>query len=314
MDSPHLFGQIDTVKGYILNAMPHLCVCWMQSRMKTKIVYSEKCLGYGTWHIEGPQRIKIAHDILKEKGYEFVEPQPATEDQILSVHDIEYVWNLKKGLVEDSDTPAYTNIFEFARLSVGGALLASQIGGFSITRPPGHHAGKYGPALGAYTRGFCYLNNIAIAVKELGKKALILDVDGHHGNGTQEIFFGDPNVAYVSLHQTPNYPGTGSVSEGNCINYALPANVGGKVYMETLSKALDQLDLGRFEVVAVSAGFDTHNGDLASLGLLGQDFFDLGKKIASLGLPAFWVLEGGYNGQNVGLDLDLMLRGYEENR
>ncbi len=142
--------------------------------MNTKIVYSEKCLGYGTWHIEGPQRVKIAHDVLAAKGYEFVEPIAATEEQILSVHDMEYVFNLKKGLVEDSDTPAYDKIFDFAQLSAGAALLASKIGGFSITRPPGHHVGKYGAALGVYTRGFCYLNNIAIAVKESGKKTLIL--------------------------------------------------------------------------------------------------------------------------------------------
>ncbi|MCW4000189.1 MAG: histone deacetylase [Candidatus Bathyarchaeota archaeon] len=282
--------------------------------MKTTIVYSEKCLAYGTWHIEGPQRVKVAHDILQEKGYEFVEPPPATEDQLLSVHDMEYLWNLKKGMVEDSDTPAYDKIFDYASLSVGGALLASKIGGFALTRPPGHHAGRYGAALGAYTRGFCYLNNVAVAVKELGKKALILDIDGHHGNGTQEIFLGDSDVAYVSLHQSPNYPGTGITIEQNCINFPLPATAGGKLYLETLDKALGLVDVGKFEVVAVSVGFDTHSGDLATLGLLGQDFYDIGKRIASLGLPAFWVLEGGYNGQNVGLDADLLIRGYEENR
>ena len=128
---------------------------------------------------------------------------------LLTVHDADYLWKLKKGLVEDADTPAYSNIFEYASLSVGGALLASQIGGFSLMRPPGHHVGRNGAALGVYTRGFCYLNNIAIAVKKLGKKTLILDIDGHHGNGTQEIFQGDDKVTYVSLHQSPNYPGTG---------------------------------------------------------------------------------------------------------
>jgi acetoin utilization deacetylase AcuC-like enzyme len=162
--------------------------------VKTKVVYSEKCLGYGTWHVEGPQRIKQAQEILHARGYEFVEPQSASEDDVLSIHDMEYVWNLKKGLVEDSDTPAYDRIFDFARLSVGGALLASKIGGFSLMRPPGHHVGRYGAALGVYTRGFCYLNNIAIAVKESKKQTLILDIDGHHGNGTQEIFQGDKQV------------------------------------------------------------------------------------------------------------------------
>ena len=110
--------------------------------MKTKIVYSEKCLGYGTWHVEGPQRVKAAHEILTSKGYEFVEPTPASDEELLAVHDADYLFNVKKGLVEDSDTPAYANIYEFARLSVGGALLASKINGFSLMRPPGHHVGR----------------------------------------------------------------------------------------------------------------------------------------------------------------------------
>jgi acetoin utilization deacetylase AcuC-like enzyme len=281
--------------------------------MRTKVVFSGKCLRYGTWHIEGPQRVKKAYDVLKPKGYEFLEPTLASEEDLLRVHDVDYIWNLKKGMVEDSDTPAYDNIYEFARLSVGGALLASKIHGFSLMRPPGHHVGRNGAALGARTRGFCYLNNIAIAVKELGKRALILDIDGHHGNGTQEIFQGDEKVVYVSLHQSPNYPGTGALTEGNCINFALPANIGGQRYLETLDKALGLVDLGRFEVVAVSCGFDTHLGDLASLGLIEKDYFEIGKRVALLGKPAFFVLEGGYMGEKVGLDIDSFLRGYEEN-
>ena len=281
--------------------------------MKTKIVYSEKCLGYGTWHIEGPQRVKGAHDILESKGREFVEPSPADDWELLGIHDADYLFNVKKGLVEDSDTPAYNNIYEFARLSAGSALLASKINGFSLMRPPGHHVGRNGAALGAYTRGFCYLNNIAIAVKESGKHTLILDIDGHHGNGTQEIFQGDPKVSYVSLHQSPNYPGTGNFTEGNCINFALPGDLGGKRYLETLDKALSMVDLAKFEAVAVSAGFDTHQGDLATLGLVEQDYFEIGKKVAQLKKPAFFVLEGGYVGEKVGLDIDSLLRGYEGN-
>jgi acetoin utilization deacetylase AcuC-like enzyme len=286
----------------------------MQTAMKTKVVYSEKCLGYGTWHIEGPQRVKTAHDILKGKGYEFLKPTPASEECLLTVHDADYLFNLKKGLVEDADTPAYDNIYEFARLSVGGALLASKISGFSLMRPPGHHVGRNGAALGALSRGFCYLNNIAIAVKELSKKTLILDIDGHHGNGTQEIFQGDKHVVYLSLHQSPNYPGTGSFTEGNCINFALPADFGGKRYLETLDRALAGLDLDKFEQVAVSCGFDTHMGDLATLGLVEQDYFEIGKRVGKLGKPAFFVLEGGYVGEKVGLDIDMFLRGFEENR
>ncbi len=281
--------------------------------MKTKIVYSEKCLGYGTWHIEGPQRVKGAHDILLNKGYGFAEPTPANDDEFLSVHDADYLFNVKKGLVADSDTPAYANIYEFARLSVGGAILASKINGFSLMRPPGHHVGRSGAALGVHTRGFCYLNNIAIAVKESGKRTLILDIDGHHGNGTQEIFQGDEKVVYLSLHQSPNYPGTGDFTEGNCINFALAGNLGGKRYLETLDRALGMVDVSKFEAVAVSAGFDTHDGDLATLGLVEQDYFEIGKRVGLLKKPAFFVLEGGYVGEKVGLDIDSFLRGYEEN-
>ena len=280
--------------------------------MKTKIVFSEKCLRYGTWHVEGPQRVKLAHEFLQEKGYEFVEPEPAEEDDLLRVHDGDYLWNLRKGLVEDSDTPAYDNIYEFARLSAGGALLAAKVGGFSLMRPPGHHTGVFGSALGVYTRGFCYLNNIAIAVKALGKAALILDVDGHHGNGTQEVFQGDSRMVYVSLHRHPHYPGTGFRSEGNCLNFPLPADVGEKAYLETFDRALGLVgDVGRFGVVAVSAGFDTYKGDLASLGLTEKSYVEIGKRIGALGKPTFFVLEGGYMGEKVGKGIDQLLKGYE---
>jgi len=281
--------------------------------MKTKIIFSEKCLGYGTWHIEGPQRIRIANEILRKKGYDYVEPSPASEEDLLKVHDPEYIWNLKKGLVEDVDTPAYDNIYEYARLSAGGALLAAKINGFSIMRPPGHHAGKNGAALGVHTRGFCYLNNVAIAVKSLNKTALILDVDGHHGNGTQEIFQDEAKVVYVSLHRFPHYPGTGVRSEGNCFNFPLPADCGEKKYLETLDQALNAIDGKTFEVVAVSVGFDTHSGDLASLGLTENSYLEIGKRIAAIEKPTFFVLEGGYMGEANGKDIDSFLKGYEEN-
>jgi acetoin utilization deacetylase AcuC-like enzyme len=298
--------------GCILTWKASLIYVWMQSAMDTKIVFSEKCLGYGAWHIEGPQRVKMAHEILKEKGYEFLEPKPVSEEDLLKVHDAEYIWNLKKGLVEDPDTPAYDNIYEYARLSAGSALLAAKINGFSLTRPPGHHAGKNGAALGIYTRGFCYLNNIAIAVKSLNKPALILDVDGHHGNGTQEIFQGDKKVVYVSLHRYPHYPGTGAFSEGNCLNFPLPADCGETAYLKTFDQALGMVDVGRFEVVAVSAGFDTHLSDLASLGLTENSYREIGKRIAALKKPAFFVLEGGYIGEKNGKDIDQLLEGFEE--
>ena len=281
--------------------------------MKTKIVFSEKCLNYGGWHIEGPQRVKMAHEFLKEKNYEFLEPTPASEDDILRVHDADYVWKLKKGLVEDPDTPAYADIYEYARLSAGGALLAAEVNGFSLMRPPGHHVGRSGAALGVYTRGFCYVNNVAVTVKALGKAVLILDVDGHHGNGTQEIFQGDENVVYVSLHRYPFYPGTGGFSEANCLNFPLPADCGEQRYLETLDKALGMVDGSKFDIVAVSVGFDAHDKDLASLGLTENSYREIGKRIGMLKKPAFFILEGGYMGEQNGRDIDQLLIGYEEN-
>lgn len=280
--------------------------------MKTKIVFSEKCLGYGSWHVEGPQRVKLARDILKEKGYEFLEPAPISDEDLLKVHDPEYLWNLKKGLVEDPDTPAYDNIYEIARLSAGGALLAAETQGFSIMRPPGHHAGRNGSALGVYTRGFCYLNNIAVAVKNLDKPTLILDVDGHHGNGTQEIFQGDERVTYVSIHRYPHYPGTGLTSEGNCFNFPLPADCGEQIFLNSLDQALNAVSTKGFEVVAVSAGFDAYKGDLASLGLTENSYREMGKRIGLLKRPTFFVLEGGYNGEKNGNCIDQLLKSYEE--
>jgi acetoin utilization deacetylase AcuC-like enzyme len=281
----------------------------VKSAMK-KIVFSEKCLSYGSWHTEDPERVKKAQAILAERGYQFLVPEPASEEDVLRVHDNEYIWVLKKGLVEDADTPAYDNIYEFARLSAGGAILAAEVKGFSLMRPPGHHAGAGGAALGAVTRGFCYLNNIAIAVKHLDEPTLIVDIDGHHGNGTQEIFYRNEKVVYVSLHRHPNYPGTGMVSDENCLNFPLPPDCGDALYVRTLDKAFKTLDLGRFEVVAVSAGFDTHAGDLASLGLTERSYAEIGKKIAALKKPTFFVLEGGYSGENVGKGIDELLTAF----
>jgi acetoin utilization deacetylase AcuC-like enzyme len=279
--------------------------------MRTKIVFSEKCLSYGPWHIEGPERVSKAKEILGDRGYEFLEPKYASEEDLLKVHESEYLWAVKKGLVEDGDTPAYDNIFEHARLSAGAAILAAKDNAFSLMRPPGHHAGKNGAALGAATRGFCYFNNIAIAIKSLNKPTMILDIDGHHGNGTQEIFQGDRRVTYVSLHRHPNYPGTGTTSQGNCLNFPLPRDCGDTFYLKALDKALSTVETGKFEVVAVSAGFDTHDGDLASLGLTNKAYQGIGKRLAELKKPTFFVLEGGYSGENVGKDVDALLKSFE---
>jgi acetoin utilization deacetylase AcuC-like enzyme len=123
---------------------------------------------------------------------------------------------------------------------------------------------------------------------------------------------GNEKVMYVSLHRHPNYPGTGAVSEANCLNFPLPPDCGNETYLRTLDKALRAVDIGRFEVVAVSAGFDTHSGDLASLGLTEKGYSGMGRRIAALERPTFFVLEGGYSGENLGRDIDQLLKAFED--
>ena len=281
--------------------------------MKTKIVYSPKCLEYGQLSLtENSIRVEKAVKILAKKKFDFVEPQPCQDQDLLTAHEPGYVEMVKKGTVEDADSPATDNIYEYAKLAVGGAILASKIGGFSLMRPPGHHAGIKGAALRVSTRGFCYFNNIAIAVRRTGKTTLILDIDGHHGNGTEEIFLGDDKVTYLSLHRFNAYPGTGIESRQNCVNVPLDANCGNEMYLAALKSALASLDLKKFDQVAVSAGFDTHDGDLVSLALDQSAFLWIGQQIARLNKPTFFVFEGGYNGRYVGEDINELLNGFEE--
>ena len=166
--------------------------------------------------------------------------------------------------------------------------------------PPGHHTGKNGRALYATSLGFCYFNNVAIATKtalNFVKKVTILDIDCHHGNGTQEIFFGDKNVQYVSLHLDGIYPGTGQMTEKNCINFPLPFGIDEESYFENFNFALKEIKKFNPDLIAVSAGFDTHKNDPVTMGGLGLDeksYRKIGELITSLKKPIFAVLEGGY--------------------
>lgn len=276
-----------------------------------EIIFSKKCLEYGVqYHPENPTRVKLAYEYLKNK-YKIVDAMPATEDDLLLVHDKKYIEKIKTGSFYDPDTPAYENIHNYALIAVGGAITAAKRNGFSLMRPPGHHAGKYGIALGAPTLGFCYYNNIAIAVRKLNKKTLIIDIDTHHGNGTQEIFQGDEKVIFISLHTGGIYPGTGFHSEGNCFNYPLPIGADENLYLKTLEKALKKIDVEDIEIIAVSAGFDTLNGDLGGLRLKTTTYKKIGKLISSLNLPIFAVLEGGYS-RKLGECIDNFISGIEE--
>ena len=278
--------------------------------MTIDIIFSEKCLEYGTHRIEDPSRVKEAHKALKKAGYKFQEPEPAPERYLLKAHSPEYIQGLKKGTITDRDTPATVDIYKYARLAAGGAIKAAKTQGFSLMRPPGHHAGINGNALGATTRGFCYLNNIAVAVKYLNQPTLILDIDGHHGNGTQEIFQDSKQDTYISLHVGSAYPHTGNKSTENYFNYPLPRDCGEETYLKTLDNALEAAESERFNVLAVSAGFDTYEGDLASMDLTETTYRKIGQRIATLKIPSFFVLEGGYRA-NMGKSITALLDGYE---
>jgi len=275
-----------------------------KDRLSVRIFFSEECLKYASpGHPESPDRVRLAYEYLKNR-FEIAEPSPATEADLLLVHSEEHLKRLKNLDFFDFDSPPYPDIYKYASLSAGAAIAAAREGGFSLMRPPGHHSGRSSVA------GFCYLNNIAIAVKRLAKKTLIVDIDGHHGNGTEAIFLGDARVVYVSLHRSPLYPGTGLQSQDNCFNYPLAAFCGDEVYLKTLETALGSTGRGGIEQAAISAGFDAHESDpLASLGLTGHAYRRIGESISRLGVPVFAVLEGGYDGKELGPNVEQLLQG-----
>lgn len=269
------------------------------------IVFSEKCLEY--WepgHPESPDRVYRAYKLLKEAGFSFIEAEPCSEEDLLLVHSREYVEKIKNEIFYDPDTPNLPGIYEYARLAAGSAIKSMEIAlegekTFSLMRPPGHHVGVNGRALGAPSLGFCYFNNIAVACKRALQKVnriAIIDIDCHHGNGTQEIFFGSPRVLFVSLHRYGGvYPGTGERSLKNCLNYPFTYSVGDKEYIKTLSSALREIENFDPDLIAVSAGFDTYVYDpICSLGLSMESYTVIGHMIAGLNRNIFAVLEGGY--------------------
>jgi acetoin utilization deacetylase AcuC-like enzyme len=263
-----------------------------------KIIFSKRCFDYEfPGHPESPQRLKSIYNLLKEKEWEFIEPEPAKEEDILRIHSSDLVEKVKNGEFLDPDTPNSKKMFEYALLSCGAAIKAQELAlnnktAFSLVRPPGHHATRYSAG------GFCYFNNIAVAISkalDTVKKAAIIDIDCHHGNGTQDIFLGDERVLYISLHQSPLYPGTGLKSIKNCLNFPLPAGTDEEEYLNIFKKAIEEAKNFQPELIAVSAGFDTYKNDpLTNFNLEKKTFAKISSLISSLKKPAFSVLEGGY--------------------
>ncbi|MEM2272737.1 MAG: histone deacetylase [Candidatus Bathyarchaeia archaeon] len=285
------------------------------------IVFSEKCLEYWSpGHPESPDRIYQTYKLLVEKGYKFIKPEPCSEEDLFLVHSRKHVESIRSGSFFDLDTPALPGVYEYARLAAGAAIKSMEIAlngnlAFSLMRPPGHHAGTDGKALNAPTLGFCYFNNIAIACKralQKVNKVAIVDIDCHHGNGTQEIFLGEPRVLFVSLHRIGVYPGTGSKSVGNCLNYPFMYAVGDEGYLRVLGEALKEVEKFDPDLIAISAGFDTYKYDpVCSLGLSAEAYIKMGQMIARLNRETFAVLEGGY-GRDMPQCVLNFLRGLEQ--
>ena len=268
------------------------------------IITNETCTGYArAGHPERPQRIIATVERLKsqtELALTWAAPTSVTDEPILRAHTPAVLARLAEPEDFDEDTPFFENISAYARASVAAALAALKLGRegkavFSLMRPPGHHAMR------EKSMGFCYLNNVAIAVLEAAatgaKRVAVFDFDVHHGNGTEDILVNRPGIEFYSVHQYPGYPDTGAENRGrNCFNYPVGPGTPRLTYRAKLANALDDLRSFRPDLVAVSAGFDAYLRDpLADGTLLPEDFYWLGQTLRALDVPLFSLLEGGYS-------------------
>jgi len=274
----------------------------------------------GSFHPEQPARLFSVMDGVRALGLEdevVCPPTPMADmSDLVRVHSRSYLNELEAlcangGGDIDPDTYARADSWNAARRAAGAGLAAiaalEEHGdgvAFVPVRPPGHHAGR------ETAMGFCLLNNVAIAAASLTarhQRVLIVDWDVHHGNGTQSIFWDDPNVLYVSSHQSPLFPGTGKAVEvggpgalGLTVNVPLPAGATGDVVRGAIDDvARPTIEEFSADWVLVSCGFDAHHADpLGELALSSGDFAELARLVNEFtprpGRLALF-LEGGYN-------------------
>ena len=281
----------------------------------------------GAYHPERPERLIAARAAVQQAGaagvtWEPVGAREATLDELIRVHDARFVAKLDtlRGQQAhlDADTYVAPGSVAAARLAAGGLvdmvdrMLAAPAGGdgsrgVALLRPPGHHARP------AQAMGFCLINNVAVAaahaVARGAKRVLIVDWDVHHGNGTQEIFWRDPNVLYMSTHQFPFYPGTGDADEigegpgeGFTVNVPLSAHGGDAMYRAAFERVIVPVaEEYAPDLVLISAGFDAAARDpLAQMELSAEAYGWMGRALTavaekSAGGRIGLVLEGGYD-------------------
>jgi len=292
--------------------------------MKIGIVYHEDYNKYdlGVDHPLVGDKPGKTMALLKEKSIlkkvEVFTPKKATEVDLLRVHSKSYVDKIKElsrtGGMLSLDTPAPMGIYEYASLAAGGTILAGEklFEGYQCMVNPlagFHHASK------DFSSGFCFFNDIAVVIEYLRekhklKKFLVVDLDVHHSNGTQEIYYHDPTVLKVSFHQDGRtlYPGTGSMEkigdsagEGFTVNLPLPPGTGNTSFLKAFDEIVPKLTK-QFapEIIIYQSGVDTHHTDpLADLNLTYPIYYQLAKKMMALSSSTcnklLVLLGGGYN-------------------
>ncbi len=276
------------------------------------VIFDEAATEYGQdYHPERPARLISTEAYLLDKhpDWVWIKPRLAMEGEVLRVHHPKHLERLRKAVDFDADTPYYPGIEEHARRAAGAAIGSVDLAlggrkGFSLIRPPGHHATP------TKAMGFCYLNSIAIAAHHAlatgCERVAIWDFDAHHGNGTEAIVSGNNRIRFASVHQYPGYPGTGTVSRGNVFNWPIPPRSDAEMHASAVYQALDCLLEFSPDILLVSAGFDAFAGDpLTEMTLEQEHFANFGRRLKETGLATAAILEGGYSD-----DLPILVEGF----